>query len=146
MKKNIFAFCLILVCFSGYAFATINEKVLATFKSTFPTAQEVAWQEFPDHYVVNFMEEGVRNRINYDRDGNFIGATRYYSAEHLPVNILTRVAKKYPNRTIFGVTEVETDSNTDYYIKLEDSENWTTVKSDDSGNMQIIETYKKAAQ
>ena len=103
-------------------------------------------QEYSDNYVVNFMELGIRERITYDKDGNFISAMRYYLEENLPPNILFKVKKKYPGQKVFGVTEVETDTSVDYYIKLEDSSNWTTVKSDVSGVMEVVEKYKKAEE
>ena len=37
-----------------------------------------------------------------------------------------------------------TDAVVEYYIKLEDAENWITVKSNVDGNMQVVEKYKKA--
>ena len=37
------------------------------------------------------------------------------------------------------------DSNVEYYIKLEDAENWITVKSNVDGFMQVVERYKKAS-
>jgi hypothetical protein len=144
MKKNFVILCLLLLGGVTIANANVNEKVLRSFKETFPTAEQVKWQEFSDNYIVNFVEMGVRNRINYDKDGNVISATRYYSQENLPVNLLIKLKKKYAAYKIFGVTEVETEASVDYYIKLEDDTNWVTVKSDATGNMEIVEKYKKA--
>ena len=147
MKKNlILSTCMMAFAFSAFAHANVDDKVLKSFKETFPKAEQVKWEEFSDNYVVNFVVLGVRERISYDRDGNFINATRYYTEENLPINILFKVRKKYTNQTIFGVTEVETENGVEYYIKLEDSANWTTVKSDSGGNLQVIEKYKKAAE
>jgi hypothetical protein len=147
MKKNLaLSVCLLAIGFSSVAYARVDDKVLTSFKETFPSAQEVKWEEFSDNYVVNFVEMGMRERISYDKTGNFISATRYYSEEHLPLNILFKLKKKYPSLKVFGVTEIESDVSIEYYIKLEDDKNWTTVKSDTGGNMQVIEKYKKAAE
>jgi hypothetical protein len=145
MKKNILAFSLLVLGFTSYCYANVNQKVLASFKSTFPNAKEVNWEEYNDRCVVNFTEHGIRSRINYDMDGNLVRATRYYAAENLPLNILTRLRKNYPNEQIFGVTEVSTSYSVEYYIKLKGGEKWTTVLSDDSGNMEVTESYKDAA-
>jgi hypothetical protein len=144
MKKNVVFLCLLVLSLATYANANVNEKVLRSFNETFPAAEQVKWQEFSDNYIVNFVEMGVRNRINYDKDGNVISATRYYGQENLPVNLLIKIRKKYPTSKVFGVTEVESDASVDYYIKLEDDANWTTVKSDGVGNMEVVEKYKKA--
>ena len=90
------------------------------------------------------MANGIRSRINYDKEGNFLNATRYYTEQNLPVNILCKIKKRYPAQTVYGITEVDTDVAVDYYIKLQDAANWITVKSDSNGNMEVVEKYKKA--
>ncbi len=138
--------CLIAFGVSSFASPSVDDKVIKSFKETFPAAQEVKWEEFSDNYVVNFVDLGMRERITYDKDGNFVNATRYYNEGHLPLNILFKIRKKYPTQKIFGVTEIESDATIEYYIKLEDNNNWITLKSDNGGNMQVVEKYKKAAE
>jgi hypothetical protein len=143
---------LILVCLltvSAGVFAhegiEINEKLLQTFKQTFPDAEQVKWLEATDKYTVNFTDNGILTKVDYDKDGNFIGSIRYYYERNLPVNIICRLQKKYANKKVFGVTEMTTESNVEYYIKLEDATTWMTVKSNVDGNMEVVEKYKKAA-
>ena len=124
--------------------AEVNEKVLKSFKESFPRAEQVSWQEYIDTYVVNFTSIGIKERITYDKEGNFISSTRYYYQENLPANIICKIKKNYPNYKVFGVTEVTTENQVQYFVKMEDNANWTTVKSDDSGNMEVVEKYKKA--
>jgi hypothetical protein len=147
IQKTLFT----LVCFmtlTAGAFATdgftISEKMLNSFKKTFPDAQQVKWLEQADRYTVNFSENGVLTKIDYDKEGNFISSLRYYKEKNLPINILCRLQKKYADKKVFGVTEMTTDAAVEYYIKLEDDENWITVKSNADGNMQVVEKYKKA--
>jgi hypothetical protein len=121
----------------------INQKVIQSFNQTFPFAENVKWQEFTDRYSVHFKTGSVMTIANYDKDGNFLGATRYYGTENLPLNILCKIKKKYADKKIFGVTEISTEEIVDYYIKLEDDANWVTVKSDASGSFEIVEKYKK---
>lgn len=147
MKKNlILSISLLAMSVFSYAKPTVDEKLLKSFKETFPKAEQVKWEEFTDNYIVNFVVSGTRERISYDKDGNFVNATRYYTEENLPLNIYCKIKKKYPNQHVFGVTEVETESSVEYYVKLEDGTNWTTVKSDSGGNLQVIEKYKKAPE
>lgn len=147
MKKNlILSICVLALSSIAFAKPTVDEKLLKSFKETFPKAEQVKWEEFTDNYIVNFVVMGIRERISYDKDGNFINATRYYTEENLPLNIFCKIKKKYPNQKVFGVTEVETESSVEYYVKLEDGANWTTVKSDSGGNLQVIEKYKRAPE
>jgi hypothetical protein len=148
VKKHLLAVCFLLSISAG-AFATdgftINEKLLESFKATFPNAEQVKWQEETDKYTVNFVEDKILTKIQYDKDGNFISSTRYYSERNLPINVLCKLRKRYPEKKIFGVTEMTTDNNVEYYIKMEDDANWLTVKSTVDGTMQIVEKYKKAS-
>jgi hypothetical protein len=123
---------------------TISDKLLATFKQTFPDAEQVKWVEQEDKYTVNFKEKGILTKIEYDKDGNFVNSLRYYTEKNLPVNILCKLQKKYADKKVFGVTEMSTESAIEYYIKMEDANNWITVRSTQDGNMQVVEKYKKA--
>ncbi|HWK02310.1 MAG TPA: hypothetical protein VNS58_01680 [Puia sp.] len=147
-RKFLFAFACLLSLSAG-VFAndgvTINEKLLASFKQTFPNAEQVKWMEQPDKYTVNFKENGILTKIDYDKDGNFVSSLRYYSEKNLPVNIICKLQKKYADKKVFGVTEMTTDAAVEYYIKLEDETSWTTVKSNSDGSLQVVEKYKKAA-
>jgi hypothetical protein len=123
----------------------VNEKVIKSFKQTFPFAEKTDWQEFSDRYVVHFEEASILTVVDYDKEGNFLNSKRYYKEDNLPVNILCRIRKKYADKKIFMVTEVATESSIDYYIKMEDNQSWITVKSDASGGMEVVEKYKKQA-
>jgi len=146
IRKSLFA-VLFLLSVSAGVFAnegfTINEKLLQTFKQTFPDAQQVKWMEQEDKYTVNFKENGILTKIDYDKEGNFISSLRYYTEKNLPINILVKLQKRYADKKVFGVTEMTTDAVVDYYIKLEDASNWITVKSNADGNMSVVEKYKK---
>jgi hypothetical protein len=146
MKKIFITAISMLVLSAGiYARDTeVNEKVLKSFKESFPRAEQVSWQEYVDNYVVNFTSVGIKERITYDKEGNFINATRYYYQEHLPVNIIYKLKKNYPDQKVYGVTEITTETLVEYYVKLEDKNNWTTIRSDDAGNMEVVEKFKKA--
>ena len=146
--KKMFFMALCLLAFSAGAFAakeyTISDKMLQTFKQTFPDAQQVVWSEQGEKYTVNFRQGEVLTKVEYDKDGNFLSSLRYYSEKNLPVTILCRLQKKYPEKKIFGVTEMATESSVEYYIKLEDETNWMTIRSSIDGSMQVVEKYKKA--
>ena len=147
--RKLFFATLCLLSLSAGVFAkeafSINEKLLLSFKQTFPDAEQVKWMEQGDKYTVNFKENGILTKIDYDKDGNFISSIRYYTERNLPVNIIVKLQKKYSDKKVFGVTEMTTEGSVEYYIKLEDDTNWITVKSNVDGNLQVVEKYKKAA-
>lgn len=145
-KTFLMALCMLV--FSAGAFAAkeynISDKLLQTFKQTFPDAQQVVWSEQGEKYTVNFRQGEILTKVEYDKDGNFVSSLRYYTEKNLPVTVLCRLQKKYPEKKIFGVTEMATESSVEYYIKLEDETSWMTIRSSVDGNMQVVEKYKKA--
>ena len=148
MKKYVTIFSIGFLSLSVNVFALnkkeVNEKVISLFKKAFPSAEKVIWQEFSDKYMVRFEQSNIQMSIDYDKEGNYLQSKRYYQEDNLPVNILFRIRKKYAEYKVFGVTEISTENNTEYYIKLEDSANWLTVKTDVSGIMEVVEKYKKS--
>ncbi|HLX90285.1 MAG TPA: hypothetical protein VKR32_01300 [Puia sp.] len=145
MKKYLIAVASITLCcivLNSYA-TDVNEKVLNSFKQTFPNVHNVSWQSLSRKYVAQFELNGVRTVVNYDFDGNITEAIRYYMEENLPMNIVLKLKKQFPDQKVFGITEVTAGDNVEYYIKLESEKNWTTVRMDNDGSSEIVEKYEK---
>ena len=124
--------------------AAISEKLLKAFKDAFPLAEKVDWRENGDHYFVHFKENDVLSEIEYDHEGNFVRSERYFkSVNLLPLHLSWELHKKYPNKTVFGITETNTEAETYYYVKLEDDKEWMTVKGSVDGNVQVVEKFYK---
>ena len=148
MKKLIMFFSALLLSFSLLA-RDPEDKLIKTFNTSFPKAERVHWFELPKAWVVNFVADGVRSRVVYLKDGKVTEFTRYYFEANLPFSIRSRIKDAYPNKNIFGVVEVSIITETgasrvEYFVKLEDEKNWMTVKSDNEGNLVVVEKYKKA--
>src|ERR1700682_397314 len=119
---------------AGNGPATINEKVIKAFQAAFPLAEKVDWNESGDHYFVHFRDHEILSEIEYDHEGNFIASERYYkSVDLLPLHLAWELHKKFPNKTVFGITETNTESETYYYVKLEDNKEWITLKGSTDG-------------
>ncbi len=130
---------------SAHGPVTVNEKLLKAFHDAFPQAKTVDWNESGDYYFVHFHESPtVVSEIEYDHDGNFIESERYYSDINLlPIHLKWEINKKYKDKTVFGITEVNTDSETSYYVKLEDNKEWITVKGTAYGIDSVVEKFQK---
>lgn len=128
--------------FAGGEF-TISDKLLQVFQQTFPDAKQVKWLEEPNGYEVTFRQNDVLTKVMYDKDAHFVNSLRYYTEKYLPVTIIYQLQKKYAGKTIWGVTEMSTETSTECFVKLVDDHNWYTVRSDSDGNMQTVEKYKK---
>ncbi len=124
--------------------AAVNEKLIKAFRDAFPLAEKVDWKESGNHYLVYFRSNDVLSEIEYDQDGNFIGSDRYYKDVNLlPLHLAWELHKKYVGKTVFGVTETNSDSGTLYYVKMEDSKQWITVVGNSDGVLEVIERMAK---
>ena len=151
MKKLTVLF--LALCIGAFTFASgpggIDEKLIQSFQSSFPKAESVNWYELPKAYVVNFVENGIRARIEYQKDGTSTQFTRYYTGENLPFVVQSNIKKTYPGKTIYGVIEVSnvsesgSRSKVDYYVKMQDARYWTMVKADTDGNVRLVEKLRK---
>ena len=62
----------------------------------------------------------------------------------LTESFIAKTKEAYKGKKIFGVTEITSSDGITYNIILEDAKHWTTVKSDASGNMHVVQKLKKA--
>jgi hypothetical protein len=123
---------------------SINEKLVQSFRETYPNAVQVSWKEYPETYAVYFAEEGVKATIIFKKDGTFLKSTRYYKEEFLPYYLVAAIKEKFPDERIYGITEITSPYSIEYYIKLEDKNNWRTIRIESDGSMNVIEKFKKA--
>jgi hypothetical protein len=142
MKKSIFM--LLTLVASLLSSAKINQKVLEVFQQSFKDARNVVWHEYQTRYEVDFTQNEIITHIVYDFDGNVMRTIRYYHKEQLPPYILCKLEKRYPNLSVFGITEIYNSDAVEYFIKMEDEKHWYTIKSDSLGSFEETERFKKA--
>jgi hypothetical protein len=150
MKTKLFVlFCLLLLSaqmqvLANNSPATVNEKLIKAFQEAFPQAQTVDWKENGDYYFVHFKENASVSEIQYDHDGNFIESEKYYSdVDMLPLHLAWELNKKFKGKTVFGVTEITSDTETYYYVKLQDDKEWITVKGNSYSIEKVVEKFNK---
>jgi hypothetical protein len=145
MKKLIIFTCLF-AALSTKAFTPpeVNEKVLKAFSETFMKATDIVWHEVQNFYEASFIQSEIISRAIYDQDGNLVRTTRYYSQENLPINILTKLQKRFAGKSVYGVTELSTEDQVSYHITMQDEKNWYIIKADNWGGLELEQKYKKA--
>jgi hypothetical protein len=122
----------------------VTEKVLKAFSETFIKATDIVWHEVKNLYEASFKQSDIISRAIYDKEGNLLRTTRYYSQENLPINILTKLQKRYAGKSIYGVTELSTEDQVYYHITMQDEKNWYIIKADNWGSLELEQKYKKA--
>jgi hypothetical protein len=142
MKKLSFLLGLLALTISSFA-ADVNETVLKVFSKTYPDAQSISWSVQPTGYLVYFTKKDVSYRVMYDQEGSVTLSFKYYGEENLSPLVLNRVKKSYPDYKIHSVIEKSSDSTVEYHVILEGSKKLITLKSDPTGNLEVISKYDK---
>jgi len=122
----------------------VSEKVLKAFSETFMKATDIVWHEVKNLYEASFKQSEIITRAIYDQDGNLLRTTRYYSQENLPINIITKLQKRYAGKSVYGVTELSTEDQVSYHITMQDEKNWYIIKADNWGSLELEQKFKKA--
>lgn len=122
----------------------VNEKVLKAFEQTFVKATDVVWHEMENSYLASFKQSEITTRATYDTEGNLLRTTRYYYEENLPIHVITRLKKKYSDKSVYGVTEITENDTVAYFVTLQDAKNWYIVKADNWGGLEVTKKYRKA--
>lgn len=143
--KKIFVLAIVALMSAGvYANApSVSEKVLKAFHETFTAAENVSWHEAKGEYSVRFLQSDVRYIVYYNKNGKITGSMRFYKPSLLPMNILSELKRSYAKKSLFGVTEITSGEHVAYFVKMEDSKNWYTIKTDAYGNSEVYETLRK---
>ena len=145
MKKIAIAGFTLLIAFQSFAWSgpDVQKLLQQSFEQSFPNAEHVTWSDDPNGYTVSFTVKSILTRLSYDKKGKFTGSLRNYSEQMLPFYITNMLTQKYPGDKIFGVTEITSADDINYFVKLEGAKNWITVRVDNDGNSMVVEKYRK---
>lgn len=146
MKKIILAGLSLMIVFQSFAFrdSSTDENLQLAFRTNFPNAEKVQWFKEQGFYIVNFVDNGILTRISYNENGKFNKSVRNYTAETLPYYLVNQLKTRYPGQDIYGITEIASATDIEYFVKLRGSKYWTTVALTSDGASYVVERYRKA--
>ncbi|WP_152267524.1 hypothetical protein [Agriterribacter humi] len=141
MKKIIFL-CFISIIASTGTFAISGpgapEKIKELFYHEFPQIKNPVFFDSGDSYEVFFKKDNnVTERVFLNLNGEITRTIEYYKENALEPFIREKINKKYQGKTIFGISEVRSNSEHFYRIVLQDNKNWFIVKSNATGSTVI---------
>jgi len=145
--KKILLSAVVLICLAANATerpSEVTAEVLKAFKQTFTQAQDVTWYEYEDYFQVNFKQDDIQIRAQYNADGTLLRTMRYYGEKQLLPNIVAELKKKYGNKEVYGVTETTSADEVSFIISLKDNTHWYVVKSDIYGHLDQTDKFKRA--
>lgn len=146
MKKllaNLLVLCAVSLAIPSFANPPVTEQVLKQFASSFPSVADARWFEGDNYFDVYFEKEEIKYNIRYDRKGKILSTRNYYSGAKLSPFLRSKLAEKFPDKTIFGVTEITNSQEMYFVIALEDKTSWTNVHADALGQITVLEKLKK---
>lgn len=145
MKKLIIMILFInpLFSFSTNDPQNIPEKSLNTFEQMFKNAENVTWINNKLFTNVSFNINGQLAKATFDHSGNLIQVLKYYKAKDLAPFIYYKIVERYPQRAIFGITEVSDKNGIVYVIVLKDEKNWYYMKVDQYAEMTLMKKFKR---
>lgn len=148
MKKIIAILTLVAVFASSAAFArdksVSNKKVMDAFNKEFAGAEDVSWYSTKDKYVAKFTIKASKVTAHFDSEGNLLATSRYITDSELPLSVITKLMKKFPDQKIHNVVEYDANDNTTYVITLESETHWTVLKAQPSGYVTTLKKLQKA--
>jgi len=142
--KKIFFIATAALLAVNIAKADPSEKLLNSFRQTFPDARAVKWNESETGYLVSFTQTGTLTKIKYDKDGSFVNSLRYYQEKDLPIKVLMAIKKKYDGKQVFGVTEFTNTDGVTYQVTLNDDKKWYIVNATTEGDLILKDSYLKS--
>lgn len=125
----------------------INAKAIKEFTKSYKNMPDAKWFKLKDGFVVYFTIDGIKNKVFYNKKGNYEGMVRGYFEDKLPREIRHLVKSTYYDFSIYHVCEVSVDGITAYLVKIGDNASWKTIKVVDD-EMEVTEEflrYKKSA-
>lgn len=147
--KKIFIVAMILLTGLSTTFAnlreSVNEKVSKAFTKDFVGAQEVKWEVKETFAKATFKLNNQVMFAFYSQDGDLLGVTRNIVSSQLPINLLSDLKKSYNNYWITDLFEMGNNSNTTYYVTLENSTHTVVLKSTGTEGWSVYSRVKKAA-
>jgi hypothetical protein len=123
--------------------AAPGSRLIEKFNQTFPNAKNVKWEDDRSGYFVSFYENSNFEKVLYSREGDFICSWKYSNGEELPTNIVLLLSRKYGDSKILGVTELTTQTDVSYDIKVSKGAKWYSLDVSSDGTVTKEEKYNQ---
>jgi hypothetical protein len=145
MKKIVFMLSLVVtmgVC-SAYPSERVSQRALASFKTEFANAQDVAWETGNNYFRAAFTMNEQRIFAYYNVDGQLLSIARYISSIQLPVNRYADLKNDYSKYWITDLFEVSNSEGLHYYVTLETADSKLVMHSSNGGSWSTYSKSKK---
>ena len=121
----------------------LNQKATRDFKKTFSDVNNEKWYSIKNGFLAEFSLNTTKNRVVYDKKGNWKYTVSYYDEKNLPVEIKAIVKPVYYDYAISRVEEVHANDQIVYFVHVQNDSRLKTLRVCE-GEMDLIEDLPKS--
>ncbi len=121
----------------------VNINAARDFKLNFKKATDVKWIQHDKGESVYFTNDGIKMRSSYNSRGRREYTLKYYDESRMPSELRQRVRSNYYDYNIVIITEVLRNNQTYYLVKMENKNEYLTLKVNEE-EMAVFEKTSKA--
>lgn len=122
----------------------VSSAVIASFKSSFKNASDVAWKMTSNYYKADFSLNGQYVAAYYDANATLVAVTRNITSFQLPITLQNKLKATYESYWISELFELSDDNGTSYYVTVEDGDSKITLKSAGSNDWSVYQKQRKS--
>ena len=116
MKKLLFITLFVMLYSVAYSqIDELPEKVDNSFKTKYPGAKNVYWDQDNDNYRIEFEISSDTYNAIYTGSGGWIETAKIISDTEIPANVISAVSKSYPECSISYAEYIETGKGEKFY-------------------------------
>jgi hypothetical protein len=146
MKKIITILAIMLTTCAAFASndnVTSNKKAMATFEKEFSGASDVAWYNSEEGTVAKFILKNSKVTAHFNKAGELLATSRYITDAELPLGVLNKLIKHFPDQQIRTVVEYSAEGESTYVISLESETAWTVLKARSGSALTTLKKLQK---
>jgi hypothetical protein len=120
-----------------------DRRALSEFKQEFKDGADVKWTAEKEIITASFNREGVKTKVDYDKNGRWLRTLQVYNEDKMPRNIreLIKRSELYDYR-ISSVHEIKEGGFHFFIAQLEDDKNYKEICIYER-EYKILKEYKK---
>jgi uncharacterized protein YxeA len=122
---------------------TVSQEARNSFKRDFSTASNVSWEQKNGYTRATFSLNGQVLCAYYSNTGDLTAVVRNIVSDQLPISLVTNLRKDYTGYWITDLFEISSDSQTTYYVTLENSDKKIVLKSEGTEYWGVYSKQKK---
>jgi hypothetical protein len=119
--------------------SNINGKILASFHKEFAKAEDESWKTLNGYEVVTFKMENRYLTAYYQESGELKAVTRNICTDQLPLYLQNSLKSNYKGFWITDLFEIASNSETHYFISVENPDEKLVLSSVESVDWSIVE-------